>query len=156
MNTTTRRKVIAGAATLPLLPAAALAASATLPLLPVSAFAAPVESDPVVIAFAEWKALDRERTRVTAVFNALEVQHGPFSGPVIAYENETVAPLYVRLGAVDHRIAEMIATTPAGLAAQVRIAMERFGLDGDSGMDEIEGRLLRSMLAGAEGMAGVS
>ena len=38
-TTTTRRKVIAGAATLPLLPAAALA----VPLLPVPAFAAPAD-----------------------------------------------------------------------------------------------------------------
>ncbi len=41
MNTTTRRKVIAGAAALPLLPAAALAVPVTLPLLPVSAYAQP-------------------------------------------------------------------------------------------------------------------
>ena len=43
MHTTTRRNVIAGAATLPLLPAAALAASVTLPLLPVSAYATPAD-----------------------------------------------------------------------------------------------------------------
>ena len=40
-----RRKILAGAAALPLLPAAALAIPVTLPLLPVSAFAAP--PDPV-------------------------------------------------------------------------------------------------------------
>ena len=39
--TTTRRTVIAGAAALPLLPAAALAVPVTLPLLPVPAFATP-------------------------------------------------------------------------------------------------------------------
>ncbi len=149
MTTTTRRTVIVGAAALPLLPAAALAVPVALP-----AFATP--ADPVVIAFAEWKALDRERTRVTAVFNDLEERHGPVSEPVRAYDAETVAPVYTRLGAVEHRIAEMVATTPAGLAAQARIALERFGLDGESGMEEIEGRLLRSMLDGAEGMAGVA
>ena len=74
----------------------------------------------------------------------------------MAYEAETVAPLYTRLGAVERRIAEMIATTPAGLAAQVRITMERFGYDNGSGMEQVEGRLLRSMLAGAENMAGVA
>ena len=137
MNTITRRT--------------ALAAPVTLPLLPVSALATP--ADPVVTAFAEWKALDRERTRVTSVFNALEAQHGPVSEQAIAYENETVAPIYVRLGIVDYRIAEMIATTPAGLAGQAHIALELFGLDGPAGMDEVEGRLLRSILAGAEGMA---
>ena len=41
MNTTTRRKVLSGAAALPLLPAVALAVPATLPLLPVPAFATP-------------------------------------------------------------------------------------------------------------------
>ena len=123
----------------------ALAASVTLPLLPVSALATP--ADPVVIAFAEWKALDRERTRVIGEFQALEEQHGPFSGQSLAYDAETVVPLYTRLSAVEHRIAEMIATTPAGLAAQVRITM------GWSDMDGMQGRFLRSMLAGAEGMA---
>ena len=54
------------------------------------------------------------------------------------------------------RIAEMTATTPAGLAAQIRITMERFGYDGGSGMDQMEAGLLRSMLAGAERMAGVA
>ncbi len=142
MKPITRRTALAGAATLPLLPAAALAAPA---------FATP--ADPVVIAFAEWKALDRERTRVIAVFNGLEAQHGPFSEPPVAYDAETVGPVYTRLNAVEHRIAEMTATTPAGLAAQIRITMERFGYDGGSGMDQMEAGLLRSMLAGAEGMA---
>ncbi len=151
MTTTTRRNIIAGAAALPLLPATALAVPVTLPLLPVSAFATP--DDPAVAAFAEWKTLDRERTRITSVFNALEDKHGPSSEQAIAYENETVAPIYVRLGVVDYRIAEMIATTPAGLAGQARIAMELFGLDGPDGRDEVEGRLLLAMLAGAEGMA---
>ena len=40
-NTITRRTTLAGAAALPLLPAAALAVPVTLPLLPVSAFATP-------------------------------------------------------------------------------------------------------------------
>ena len=38
---TTRRTIIAGAASLPLLPAAALAAPVTLPLLPVASYAQP-------------------------------------------------------------------------------------------------------------------
>ncbi len=101
MTTTTRRNIIAGAAALPLLPA--LAVPVTLPLLPVSAFATP--ADPVVTAFAEWRALDRERERVTAVFDALEDQHGPFTEPTKAYEAETVTPLYARIRAVEHRMA---------------------------------------------------
>ena len=123
----------------------ALAASVTLPLLPVASYATP--ADPVVIAFAEWKALDRERARVIGEFQALEEQHGPFTRQPMAYDAATVRPLYTRLSAVEHRIAEMIATTPAGLAAQLRITM------GWSDRDDLQGRLLRSMLAGAEGMA---
>ena len=46
---TTRRNVIAGAAALPLLPAAALAAPGSLPSLPASAYAAP--ADPAVKAY---------------------------------------------------------------------------------------------------------
>ena len=87
------------------------------------------------------------------MFNDLEERHGPFSGQSLAYEAETVGPLYRRLGAVAHRIAEMIATTPAGLAAQACIAMELLGLDGRDGTGQVEGRLLRNMLAGAEAMA---
>jgi len=49
MKTITRRKIIAGAATLPLLPATALAAAGSMPLLPVSAFATP--TDPAVEAY---------------------------------------------------------------------------------------------------------
>ena len=71
----------------------------------------------------------------------------------LAYEAETVAPVYKRTDAIERRIAEMIATTPAGLAAQVRITMERFGYDNGGGMEQVEGRLLRNMLTGAEGMA---
>ncbi len=153
-NQTTRRNVITGAVALPLLPATAIAASVSLPLLPVSVFATP--ADPVVTAFAEWKVLDRERTRVNAVFNDLEERHGPFTPQSLAFAAETVRPVYKRTDAVERRIAEMVATTPAGLAAQVRIAMERFGYDNGSGMEQVEGRLLRNMLAGAEGMAGVA
>ncbi len=163
MSNLTRRTALAGAAALPLLPAAALAASVSLPLLPVSAFAKPATlpafatpADPVVTAFAEWKALDRERTRVNAVFNDMEERHGPFTPQSLAYDAETVRPVYKRTDAVERRIAEMVATTPAGLATQVRIAMERLGYDHGGGMEQVEGRLLRNMLAGAEGMAGVA
>ncbi len=56
---TTRRKVIAGAAALPLLPA--LAVPVTLPLLPVSAFAQPAD-DPAAAAerLAKFKRLVAE------------------------------------------------------------------------------------------------
>ena len=56
MTTITRRTALAGAATLPLLPATALAASVTLPLLPVSAFAAPANATD-----AAWSAYETAR-----------------------------------------------------------------------------------------------
>ena len=135
MNTITRRTALAGAA--------------ALPLLPVSAFALPAERNPVVAAFREPEPsfdYDACRVRLRAVT----------TDAAMLDSFDRMAPVYTRLGAVEHRIAEMVATTPAGLAAQARIALERFGLDGESGMEEIEGRLLRSMLDGAEGMAGVA
>lgn len=64
-------------------------------------------------------------------------------------------------------MSDAIATTPAGIACQVRFAFGVFGeltSDGQSidnandfqfsnGIDDLERRLLMSMLAGAEGMA---
>ena len=49
MTTTTRRTILAGAAALPLLPAAALAAPITLPLLPVSELATETRADAELI-----------------------------------------------------------------------------------------------------------
>ncbi len=129
----------------------ALAASVSLPLLPVASYATP--ADPVVTSFSEWKALYRERMRVHDVFMDMEERHGTFTTQSLAYQAETVAPVYKRTDAIERRIAEMIATTLAGLAAQVRITMERFGYDNGGGMEQVEGRLLRNMLTGAEGMA---
>jgi len=64
-------------------------------------------------------------------------------------------------------LASMIATTPAGLAGQLRMGLGLFGdlqwagddFDNPSDylfencIDDMDGRLYRNMLAGAEGMA---
>ena len=139
MTTTTRRNIIVGAA--------------TLPLLPVSAYATPAESDPVVVAFAEWRALDAECERLHDVYAELEERFGPVAKEAEAYRDEFFDPACDRRRAIEMRISETVATTPAGLAGQVRIAMVHFGYDNGFGMEQLEGRLLHSMLAGAEGMA---
>ena len=70
-TTTTRRTILAGAATLPLLPAAALAAPVTLPLLPVSAFATP--ADPAIAAHREARlALPALPDQIAGVREALQ------------------------------------------------------------------------------------
>ncbi len=71
----------------------------------------------------------------------------------------------IQLGGFDQRI-DTVATTPAGLTLQIRFAFAVFGDPGPDGdienpddftFDDVaedqQGRLLRSMLAAAEGMA---
>ena len=139
MNTTTRRKVIAGAAALPLLPCAALAV--------------PVESDPVVAAYREWLAAHDANDAFLA---ADHDGHSP-EGKV----------LFDRVWVARLALSDAVATTPAGLALQIRFAFAVFGDPGYDGdienpddftFDDVaenqEGRLLRSMLTAAERMAG--
>ena len=139
MNTITRRT--------------ALAASVTLPLLPVSAYATP--ADPAVEAYRIWRAAEG------AFEESMNRPDWPEDCPI-------VKGAHVREMAARRVLSDTVATTPAGLAWQVRFA---FGVFGDlrssernidntddyvfSGWtDNLEGQLLRSMLAGAEGMAG--
>ena len=156
MNTT-RRKLIAGAAALPLLPATAIAAPVTLPLLPVSAFAAPAD-DPVLAAFAEWQAADREHDRAVGVYCGLETRHGNKSKEIDAYDATVLQPASDRKSETEALISHMVPTTFAGLVAQLRVAVAMhdayFGANGLYGDDQ--DRLLVSMLAGAERMAGVA
>ncbi len=129
----------------------ALAASVTLPLLPVSAFAAP--ADPAVEAYRAWRA----------AYGAREVfldTHDDWDAPEVTASCD-------REWATRHALSDTIATTPAGLACQVRFAFGAFGqLSSNEGsidnpddfefsnwIDDLEKRLLKSMLAGAEGMA---
>jgi hypothetical protein len=143
LNTTTRRNTIAGAA--------ALAAPVTLPLLPVSAFAAP--ADPAVEAYRAWRAAHEAYERSLHP----DVPDG--------------CPVMLAACDADWRakvvLASMIATTPAGLAGQLFMGLGRFGdlmwagddFDNpadyifDGCRDDMDGRLYRNLLAGAEGMA---
>ena len=139
MNTTTRRAVIAGAAALPLLPATALAG--------------PVERDPVIEAYREW----------IAAYGANDA--------FLATGRDDMHPegkvLLDRVWAARFTLSDAVATTPAGLALQIRFAFVTFGDVGNDGdienpgdftFDNIaenqEGRLLRAMLTAAENMAG--
>ncbi len=154
MQTTTRRKILAGAAALPLLPVTALAASVTLPLLPVSAFAKPAV-DPVIPAYRAWCE------SLTAFENVFTERPDDESAHKVAHVREFASRL---------ALSDIVATTPAGLALQIRFAFSVFGeVDGPDGdwfnlddyhfrgwAEDHEGRLLRSMLTGAEHMAGVS
>jgi len=148
---TTRRTIIAGAAALPLLPATALAVPVTLPLLPASAYATP--ADPAVEAYRTWRAAYGVRA---AFLNTHDDWDTPEAQAVHDREWDS-----------RHTLSDTIATTPAGIACQVRFAFGVFGeLSSNEGsidnpddfkfsnwIDDLEKRLLKSMLAGAEGMA---
>ena len=133
-----RRTVIAGAAALPLLPAAALAEGA----------------DPVIARYREWCAA------LTAFNEALV--GGDDTTPLAKAADD-------REWAARFAISDTVATTPEGLVCQIRFAFAVFGsprTGGDASspddysfsywVDDHDGRLLRSMLAGAERMAEVS
>ena len=138
-NQTTRRTILAGAAALPLLPATALAV--------------PVERDPVIEAYRVW----------IAAYGANDA--------FLATGRDDMHPegkvLFDRVWAARSALSDAVATTPAGLALQIRFAFVVFGdsgYDGDiENLDDLtfeniaenqEGRLLRSMLTAAENMAG--
>ena len=137
MNITTRRAVIA--------------ASVTLPLLPVASFATP--ADPAVEAYRTWRA-------AYGVRDTFLNSHDNWNTP-------EVQDVQDREWAARAAISDAIATTPAGIACQVRFAFDAFGqLSSNEGsidnpddfefgrwIDDLERRLLVSMLAGAEGMA---
>ena len=123
-----------------------------LPLLPVSAFAQP--ADPAVEAYRVWRA-------------AFDVYGDSFRDPRALVSDEFVQPFHDRELAAHRALCDTIATTPAGLAKQVRSAFYIFGevsrdcdwhspsLYDEDSFNHIHGKLLlRSMLAGAESMAG--
>ena len=139
MKPTTRRKVIAGAAALPLLPAAA--------------YAVPVERDPAVEAYRAWLAAYGANDAFLATGRDNDTPEG------LAKCN--------RVWVARLALSDAVATTPAGLALQLRFAFAVFGDPGHDGdienpddftFDDVaedqQGRLLRSMLAAAERMAG--
>ena len=130
----------------------AIAVPVTLPLLPIAAYATP--ADPAVEAYRVWRAAEEAFERSYDRPGDL-----PDDDPIVkaAYDAHLAAIL---------ALCDTTATTPEGLAGQVRHAFYTFGdvgLNGDwhnpeeyqidgFGWDQ-GGRLLRSMLAGAEGMA---
>ncbi len=138
MNTITRRT--------------ALAVPVTLPLLPVSAFAQP--ADPAVEAYRTWRIANGAYER------SFDRPHVPDDDPIMNAAGDAAL-------AANLALCDTIATTPEGLAGQVRLALYTFG-ELQLGEDwlnpdnyEVDGfgydqgrRLLLSMLAGAESMAG--
>ncbi len=130
----------------------ALAVPVTLPLLPVSAFATP--ADPAVEEYRTWRAANGAYER------SFDRPHVPDDCPIIKAAGDAEWQAKVDL-------ATMIATTPAGLAGQLRMGLGMFGdlqrTDDDfknppdylfeNCRDDMDGRLYRNMLAGAERMA---
>ena len=128
---------------------AALAASVTLPLLPVASYATP--ADPAVEAYRTW------HEDLTALIQLLGDRAEDEPAHNAAHDREFASRL---------ALSDTIATTPAGLVLQIQFAFAVFGeVDHDDDWFDLdkyqfhgwsedhEGRLLRSMLAGAEGMA---
>ena len=132
----------------------ALAVPVTLPLLPLTAYAAP--ADPVVVAYNVWLGLDAERRRLQNVYAELEDRHGPVAKEAEAYSTEFITPACHQRRVIEECISEMVATTPAGLAAQLTIAVDILGCGEGPACYETEDRLLLAALAGAERMAGVA
>ncbi len=95
----------------------ALAASVSLPLLPVSAFAAP--ADPVIPAYRTWRAAYDANDAFLATGRDDEHPEGKV--------------LYNRVWAARLALSDAVATTPAGLACQVRFAFAVFGDPGHNG-----------------------
>ncbi len=138
MNTITRRT--------------ALAASISLPLLPVASYAQP--ADPAVEAYRAWRAA------YIAYERSFDRPDMPDNCPVMLAAQDAEWRAKIEL-------ASVIATTPAGIAGQLRMGLGMFadlqsaGDDFDNPSDylfetcrdDLDGRLYRNMLAGAEGMA---
>ena len=133
MKTTTRRTALVVPVTLPLLPVAIRAASA----------------DPAVEAYREWIAAYDANDAFLATGKDDETPEGQ--------------AMYNRVCAARLALSDVVATTPAGLALQIRFTFAVFGdpgVDGDienpddftfdDVAEDQQGRLLRSMLAAAE------
>ena len=133
-----RRTVIAGAAAMPLLPALAL----------------PAEADPVIAAYPEWQAIRADYMRVLANYSALERRYGNCAPEAEAYNDGPVTREMDRMMECERRIAGMVATTAAGMAVQLRVWALGYGHFDKAVDDSTESRFVRSLLAGAERMAG--
>ena len=132
----------------------ALAVPVTLPLLPVSAYAKP--ADPAVEAYRAWRAA------FVAYERSWDRPHVPDDDPIM---NAACEAEWQAKGVC----ANLIPATPEGLAGQLRMGLGVFGdlflasADPnnpadylfDNCRDDLDGRLYRNILAGAERMAGV-
>ena len=121
-------------------------------MLPLASYAQP--DDPAVEAYRVWRAA------YGAFEGSMDRPDWPDDCPIVrtAHDQEMAA---------RRALSDTVATTPAGLACQVRFAFDAFGqLSSNEGsidnpddfefsnwIDDLEKRLLKSMLAGAEGMA---
>ena len=138
----------------------AFAVPVTLPLLPMASYAGPnrapahdMPDDPAVAAYREWLAAYHANDAFLAAGKDDETPEGQ--------------AMYNRVCAARLALSDVVATTPAGLALQIRFTFAVFGdpgVDGDienpddftfdDVAEDQEGRLLRSMLTGAERIAG--
>ncbi len=133
-----------------------IAAAAVLPVTGAVALTRP-PADPAVAAFQAWRAA------FIAYERSLDRPDIPDGCPIVAAAQHAEWDTMVML-------ASMTATSPAGLAGQLFAGLSLFGcrLDADTDWDnpedykfgncrdDMDGRLYRNMLAGAEAMAGVS
>ncbi len=133
----------------------ALAVPVTLPLLPLASYAQP--ADPAVAAFHIWH-------------RALHAYERSWDRPNVPDDDPIMNAAMNAEWQAKIRLAGMVATTPAGLAGQLRMGLGVFGemhlRDGDWDNpadytfercgDDLDGRLYRNMLVAAEAMAGVS
>ena len=131
-----------------------IAAAAALPITGAAALAQP--DDPVIAVCAEWRAMRAEYLQVLANYSALEGRYGIISPEADAYNDGPVARETDRIMECERRIANMVATTTAGIAAQLRVLAFAYGAFDKCADDDTEARFIRSLLAGAEHMAGVS
>ncbi len=128
----------------------ALAVPVTLPLLPLESYAQP--ADPIIPVFREWQETLREFERTLGGYTDLERRYGGQAEEARAFEVSDVIPASDRRSAVERRIAPMIPVTLGGLVGLLTVAVA--SVDAHSGgEDDIDSRLLVSMLAGAERMA---
>ena len=93
--------------------------------------------------------------RAVGVYCDLETLHGNKSEEIDVYEAAVLQPASDRKSEAEARISQMVATTLAGLVAQITVAVA--SVDAHSGAEgDTDCRLLVSMLTGAERMAGVA
>jgi len=110
-------------------------------------------TDPVLAVYAEWWAMRAEYLQVLANYSALERRYGNCSPESDAYNDGPVVRETDRIMECEARIAGMVATTAAGIAAQLRVMAFAYGHFDKCADDNTQARFVRSLLAGAERIA---